>query len=788
MIRKVRNIAGAVLAALLVAAPNPVTTGRGADDGVAIRYTELGVPHIKADTYHGLGYGYGYAAARDNVCVLAATYLTVGAERSHHLPADAAPEDGAADAAFARARTNLDSDLYYQHVNDSKVVENALRGPSAPRSEVRDIVRGYVSGYNRYVKDSGVDGISDPSCRGADWVRPISEIDFYRHFHALATVSGHGSMISEIVSAAPGARPAADARPAAPEEPRAALGSNAVAVGSTATRTGRGMLLANPHYPWQGAERFWQAQLTVPGKMNVSGASILGIPLVQIGHTAGAAWSHTVSTAAPYGLYRLRLKPGSPTTYLVDGRPERMTAQKVTVRVKNADGSMSRVQRTLWSTRYGPLTSGAGTETLPWGKDTAHAVRDANRGNLRGLNTWFELGLAHSTEDISRALSKHVGLPWVNTVATDDSGKALFADIQAVPHITDDLAARCGVNPDAFDATGIAVLDGSRGSCAWGSDPDAPQSGIFGPSRLPQTVRRDYVANSNDSPWLTNPKQPMTSYPRVVGDVHTERTPRTRRGITAVEERIGAGRKMSTEALREALFDNRSMIGDLTAQGFTDLCTALPGGKAPTSAGGSVPVDEACDVLADWDRAFTATSAGSLLFNTVWTKVTEAAAPDVWKTPFDPEHPVTTPHTLDTSHPAVRTALGDAIGELRAARIPLTAPIGERQYVTHQGKRIPVPGADEPLGVLNMIVNAPDDQGEPDIVHGSSFIQLVTFNGTQCPDTESLLTYSQSTNPVSAHHADQAEPFAEGELVRERFCESDILRSPKLRTVRLSPH
>ena len=81
------------------------------------------------------------------------------------------------------------------------------------------------------------------------------------------------------------------------------------------------MVLGNPHFPWDGSERFYQSQLTIPGKVNVSGASLFGVPLVLIGHTDNLAWSHTVSTAYRFTPFELTLVPGSPTTYLYDGRP-----------------------------------------------------------------------------------------------------------------------------------------------------------------------------------------------------------------------------------------------------------------------------------------------------------------------------------------------------------------------------------------------------------------------------------------------------------------------------------
>src|SRR3546814_2251540 len=56
------------------------------------------------------------------------------------------------------------------------------------------------------------------------------------------------------------------------------VGSNAVALGKDATTDGRGLLLGNPHYPWQGILRFYQFHLTIPGKLDVMGAALPGLP------------------------------------------------------------------------------------------------------------------------------------------------------------------------------------------------------------------------------------------------------------------------------------------------------------------------------------------------------------------------------------------------------------------------------------------------------------------------------------------------------------------------------
>src|SRR5690348_2502836 len=79
------------LAALALAAPTiPALAGGGSSGGrtaharydVTITRTEYGIPHIVARDFGSLGYGYGYAFAQDNLCTMAADYVTVEGLRS----------------------------------------------------------------------------------------------------------------------------------------------------------------------------------------------------------------------------------------------------------------------------------------------------------------------------------------------------------------------------------------------------------------------------------------------------------------------------------------------------------------------------------------------------------------------------------------------------------------------------------------------------------------------------------------------------------------------------------
>src|SRR5690606_166780 len=121
------------------------------------------------------------------------------------------------------------------------------------------------------------------------------------------------------------------------------------------TDNGRGMLFANPHWWWEGPERWWEMQMTVPGKMNVYGAGLLGVPMVLFGHTDGVAWSHTLSTPERYTIYELRLVKDNPTSYLYDGKNRKMKPRVVTVASRDPQGSLVYRSHTFWETHYGPM-------------------------------------------------------------------------------------------------------------------------------------------------------------------------------------------------------------------------------------------------------------------------------------------------------------------------------------------------------------------------------------------------------------------------------------------------
>src|SRR3546814_1512377 len=141
---------------------------------------------------------------------------------------------------------------------------------------------------------------------------------------------------------------------------------------SDLTGTTGGLLLANPHVPWDGENRFYQIHLTIPGKIDVRGANLLARPGVAIGFNHDVAWTQTVSYAARMTLFEVDLVPGSPTRYRLDGRERDMVRVPVTIDVKRPDGTVETRTHDFYETVHGPIYVDAGSG-ITWGGTRARS-------------------------------------------------------------------------------------------------------------------------------------------------------------------------------------------------------------------------------------------------------------------------------------------------------------------------------------------------------------------------------------------------------------------------------
>lgn len=753
-----------------------------------VRRTSYGIPHIIAKNEAGLGYGIGYAYAQDNFCRLAEEIVTINGERSKYFGPDT--DNGSDVLQGTRKTTNLNSDFFFKLLNDSETVDIVWTSQPA---DVQQLIEGYVAGVNRYLAETGQNGLPE-ACRDKPWVRPLRREDLIRLMRRYAVLIGSLDFIDEIVRASPPTVGSAalecgrQCRPTVgvgPVEDVPNLGSNAVALGRQATINGRGLLLANPHFPWEGILRFYQLHLTIPGELNAMGAALPGLPVINIGFTENFAWSHTVNTSAHYTLHALQLDENDPTRYRVGDKWFEMAQRTAVIEVVR-DGRQATVSRTYWSSIYGPLIERPGE--FDWNATTAFALSDANAGNGRLLQAWYGINRARSLDELERSVKSVLGLPWVNTLAADKAGNALYLNVSVVPNVPEEKRHSC-IDPEYEQLweQGTFVLDGADPNCAWDTDPDSPQAGTFSGDALPVLRRTDFVQNSNDSAWMTNPAVPLTGFPSIVSRENIPQNGRTRRGVSQIRERLAGsdglpGNKFSLRLLQTVAFNNKIYFGALLP-GLRNLCNDT----APVRVGdSSVDVALACATMTRWDGTANSDSVGFPLFKAWWDELSEI--PGIWSVPFSPKEPMNTPRELKSDDPAVvreaRSALARAILSLHETGTDWTRPWGELHFVERRGERIGLHGG-ATSGLYNAMVSVPDGDGHYIVRFGASYVLTVGFADSG-PEADAVLAYSQSTDPQSPHFADQTKVFAENRWIRQAFTEEQIKEDPDYSVISIS--
>jgi len=788
-------------ATLAAAALSGCATGNGnwSDQGLSaeIRRTSYGIPHIRANDYASVAFGMAYAFAQDNVCLMANQVVTVSGERS----ATFGP-DGSTEVSFKPMR-NADADAFFRAIID----DDALQAAAAQQSpEAHELLRGYIAGYNRYLRDTPPSK-RPAACRDAAWVRPITAIDMARLAEEKSIQAGAGALAAGIVAAAPPQTAKTAMAGTAPARVDVAsidfdavnrdlqlldppIGSNGWAFGKSATANGSGLLLGNPHFPWTTTNRFYQAHLTVPGKLDVMGASIASFPIISIGFNKDVAWTHTVSTARRFTLFELKLADGDPTTYLIDGKPHKMTTKTVTYTAKLADGRTEQRSHTFYMTEYGPVVSmpAAG---LPWTAQKAYTLRDANQNNMRSIDTWLNIARAQNVGEIRNAVG-NLGIPWVNTIATDRSGRALFADVSVTPNVSAQMLQRCAPAGDGavlakklMVGTGMVLLDGSRSACNWTVDPASPVPGLVPPSAMPVMERDDFVANSNDSSWLTNPAQKMEGFSPVLGPQAVPQRLRTRVGLMEIGKRLSGvdglpGNRFDIESLQAVLFRDRNLASELVLDDLLRTCHA----KAVQA---DSELRDGCTALGKWDRRSNLESRAAPLFREFWMRA--HVIPNVYAVAFNPADPVNTPRGLHMQDPAVSTAvfkaLKDAVAAMHKAGFALDAPLGEVQAARSPKGLIPLHGGEEYEGVLNKLTSKPVSADGLQVYFGTSYVQTVGFDANG-PVAQALLVYGQSVDPASPHAWDQMQQFSAKRWISLPFSEQAIAADPQLTVTKLS--
>lgn len=765
-----------------------------------VRWTTHGVAHIRADDWGSLGFGQGWACARDHLPTLADQIVKVRGERArfHGRGAD----DG-----------HVASDFGYRVLD---LTGRAATMREAQPTYLQELFSGYVAGYNGQLAEALAADALPRWCAGAEWIRPLDELDFYAYLADVAIMAS-GRNLAGIIGRAEAPGPDGPA----PAAPLSALGggaaddgapaaSNGWAFGGDATASGHGLVMANPHFPWGGEARFWECHLTIPGELDVYGVSLIGAPGVQMGFNADVAWAHTFSRGSRFTLARLDLVPGAPTRYRHGDDEREMTATTHTIGVRDAGGDVAEVERTLWSSHHGPMVN---LPLLGWGLEVGFTYRDANLDNTAVTQQFLGMDRARSLAEFQEVFADTQGMPWANTLAADRTGQAWYIDASATPNLS--AAARTRflerLRDDPIAAllwdSRVALLDGSDPGDDWIDEPGARSPGLIPHADLPQLSRRDYLVNANDSHWLTHPDQLLEGHSPLHGLERVPTSLRTRQNVR-VAARLAAGGDLTVPATLDAVLDNRSLSADLLLDEVVARCRAA---GTVDVLGAEHDVAGPAEILAAWDRTADLDAVGAVL----WREVVAGFAPTdlrdagaLFATPFDPDDPVATPAGLapaPTDGPdPVLVAVAGAVLVLQQAGIAPDATLAEVQWAQRGEHRVPVHGGGEGEGLLNILAptgalaSTAIEPGPARLApvpgrtertgltaggyrctYGTSFLMAVELTDDG-PVGLGHLAYGQSGDARSPHHVDGTEAYAAKHVRPLLFHDADIEADPEL--------
>jgi acyl-homoserine-lactone acylase len=781
-------------------------------DGVEIRRTTDGIPHVRADSWRELGVGVGYVQAQDALCTLAEAFVTYEGRRAWFFGADGKP---ARNATFGRPK-NVDLDFFFRSQADDAMLAR-YRDSNPPA--LAELVEGYADGYNRYLADAREkrQAAGGQACLAQPWVRDIGANDIYRRMYAAQIAAGYARFVTEIANAKPGTPDKAAAMATAPDgaalrgllaqgvgdEP--GIGSNMFAIGREATGGDDAVLFGNPHWYWGGPDRFYQMHLTLPGRLDVAGASFLGVPIIMIGFNDHVAWSHTVSAARRFGLFDVTLDPADPTRYQVDGGTEAMTAREVSVEVRGDDGKARRLTRTFYRTRHGLMIDlGGHNRAFGWGATHAMAIRDVNADNFRVFRNYFQWNQARSLDEFVAIQRREVAPPWVNTVAIGrGDGRVWYGDIGAVPNVPDALRTSCATPLAAgfakFDPY-TPVLDGSRAACAWRIDPAAVQPGAMPGEALPWLLRDDYVANMNDSYWFTNSRRPLEGFPLLLGGERKPLMLRGRLGHRMALDLLGAGlpaealgRRVMRDVLTPTVYSADLFKDEALAQACAqphvelDAAARKAAGLAAGAAGSvgatelrKVDIGKACATLRRWANKGDVADRGALLWEAFWERLQKIPEAERYGVAFSAGAALDTPRKLLAGEGKAARALAATVLEFGAKGWALDAPLGERRYVESGGKRLPLFGGCASDGYFVVTCNADGGSALGPDTHANSYLQVVRF-GAGGVEAHTLLAHGlDEAAVIGGRGTAPVARYARKDWLRFPFKDEDIARDPNL--------
>ena len=659
---------------------------------VEIRRTSYGVPHVLGETLESAAFGMAWVMMEDYREEVLRQLLVANGRW-----------------AVVSGRPEMEGDYPGRMAHDFAVQVF----PGFPE-DVKEILRGFASGVNYFIR------LRAPDL--PEWATP----EFTPEDVAAKDLQvwSQGA-VRDLLRWRSGSAP----QEMEEERPDPDVGSNAWAFGPGRTRSGKAILVRNPHLSYTSG--YYEAHITVPGVLNFYGDFRLGGPFGIIGgFNERLGWSTTNNYGEPDQIYAVLRDPDNPDAFLFDGTSHSIETRSVTAEFAegNTYGSETRNFR---FTSLGPVL----LET----PDTLFVLKTATLGQHRLGEQWLRMMQSRNLEEWKEAMRIRAKYSSNFTYADADGNIFLVwnASIPILPH------------------------EPSNGAPVFAAGVQDVWTELYPWDSLPQLLnpRGGYVQNANDPPYYTNLNEPLRpeDYPPNFPE------PRLRFRSQSSLELVHTDRVLSLEEVVDLKHSTKMILADrVLAELLRAVRTTSPMGDEAA----------AIDLLAEWDHRTDRESRGATLFELWARRYFSITDPDrVYLDPWSVDDPTLTPRGLGDESKAVE-AFRWAVAEATRRFGSWDVAWGEVHRIRAGTLDIAVGGCPSDLGCFRTIGFAEDEDGKYRARTGDAWILAVEFG--EIPRALSVLVYGNSLLEDSPYFYNQAELFANHQVKSVAFTEKDI--------------
>ncbi|NJM20519.1 MAG: acylase [Richelia sp. RM2_1_2] len=584
----------------------------------------------------------------------------------------------------------IDSDRW---VLTMGVPERARVWYEAQDASFRSYLDAFANGINTYVK-SNPDAIDDE----VEVVLPVKGEDILAHLQRVLN-------FTFVVS---------PEQVAGISTSESKAGSNGWAIAPSRSASGNAMLLANPHLPWSDLFLWYEAQITAP-LLDAYGASLVGIPVLNIAFNDNLGWTHTVNTHDGWDAYQLELAGDG---YRFDGKVRPFETKTVSLKVKQNNGTLREQPLVVKSSVHGPVVSEKD------GKVTALRVVGLEQPGV--LEQWWDMARSQNLAEFEKALQR-LQLPMFTVIYADREGHIMHLFNGQVP-----------VREQGDFQYWRGQIQGNTSKTLWTKThpyEDLPR--IIDPPS-------GWLQNANDPPWTTTFPVAIKpdKYPSYMAPHFMDFRAQSSASMLAEDEKI--------------TFDEMVKYKHSTRMEFAEriLDDLIPAARKYGSELGQ----RAVNVLEKWDRQANAPSKGAVLF-AAWAEKLDFD--EVFSKPWSPDAPRNTPDGLANPQDAVKL-LETVAAKVEKAYGKLDVAWGEVFRLKYESVNLPGNGGDDYLGIFRVVNFAPSENGQFQPVAGDSYVAAIEFSTPV--KAMALMSYGNSSQPGSAHSVDQLPLFARQQL------------------------